>query len=34
MVAWRFEISFLVLKKIFFNIQREISYLRAVMYCI
>ena len=34
MVAWRYEISFLVLEKIFFNNQREISYLRAVMYCI
>ena len=43
MVAWRYEISLLVLKKIFlsfavlireifFNIRREISYLRAAMY--
>ena len=42
MVAWRYEISLLVLKKIFhsfaaltreifFNTRREISYLRATM---
>ena len=42
MVAWRYEISLLVLKKIFhsfaaltreifFNTRREISYLRAAM---
>ena len=42
MVAWRYDISLLVLKKIFhsftaltreifFNIRREISYLRAAM---
>ena len=42
MVAWRYEISLLMLKKIFhsfavltcemfFNTQREISYLRAAM---
>ena len=43
MAAWRYEISLLVLKKyfmsehskrvfkIFFNTQREISYLRAAM---
>ena len=36
MVAWRYEISLLVLKKartseIFFNTRREISYLPAAM---
>ena len=42
MVAWRYEISLLVLKRIFhsfatltheifFNTRREISYLRAAM---
>ena len=42
MIAWRYEISLLVLKKIFpslaaltheifFNTRREISYLRAAM---
>ena len=38
MVSWRYEISLLVLKKYFtrifhlFNTQREISYLRAILY--
>ena len=36
MAAWRYEISLLMLKKyftseIFFNTQRQISYLRAAM---
>ena len=30
MAAWRYEISLFVLKK-FFNLRREISYLRAAM---
>ena len=32
MVAWKYEIFPLVLKKIFFNTRREISYLRTAMY--
>ena len=31
MVVWRYELSLLVLKKIFFNTLKEISYLRAAM---
>ena len=31
MAAWRYEISLQVLKNIFFNTRREISYLQAAM---